>query len=68
MDNNQANKVIELLELNNNLLEAIGRMMLEESEANSALVDQLLNKPKKDPFAAFNNQKMVRAAQDFVDQ
>lgn len=62
MDANQSKKVIELLETNNRLLEAIGRMMLEENEANSALVDQLLNKPKKSPFASYENQKMVQAA------
>lgn len=62
MDAKQFKKVIELLERNNELLEAIGRSMIQETEANAELVDRLLNKPKKSPFASYENQKMVQLA------
>lgn len=68
MDTNQSKKIIELLERNNELLEAVATMMVQESEANKELVDRLLNKPKKDPFAAFNNQRMVQIAQGAADE
>lgn len=68
MDTNQSKKIIELLERNNELLEAVATMMVQESEANKELVDRLLNKPKKDPFAAFNNQRMVQVAREANEQ